>query len=220
MKVNRLGLELVTDIWNSRVSFDRQTRHLCALYERCFEGINVPKVWKIAVACVEQVDKRWRAEVINQGGVLVTQIKVRQNLFFDASPDQRKKLALQWLHRGALKIAEFHDWPTGPFESARKCVIQHAYINEWIWRKPKSSPSRRATAELFCSFESDRFRAWLRVRSKSGELLKEKLAIDELPSEFCFVPKMGQLKWRTNRQVALLDKYGKKIVEVAVPKLE
>jgi hypothetical protein len=217
MKITDVGLEL--KVQNNSVStrFRRETRHVCALYERCLPPVTVAKVWKLLIECVEELDRRWPSHVINQLGVLTTQIRVDPKVYFAASPEDRKKIALKWLHRGLLKLARASDWNVAPFEAARKGVIKHNYVNEWVWGKTKSSRDRRHKAELFCSFEADRFRAWLRIRDKAGEVVAEELAIDELPSEFCFVPKMGELRWRSSRRVRLLDREGKEVVELSIP---
>ena len=168
-----------------------------------------------AIECVERVE---RPDVRNLLGAFTLQVAFDGPRFRTLEQLEKKKMLLETLHLGSLAIAKLQGWPSESLETAYQCVIDRNYVNEWKWpRAAKLSLDRKHQAVLFCSHEMDRFRAWIVIQERKGNELVRSDAIDEDPSEFRFVPKMGQLTWVSNERVVLRDKNGTPVAEASLP---
>jgi hypothetical protein len=216
MRLREFELDLPDADKNVRANFRKTTRCVSALYERCFPGLDVDGGWKLLVECVPRVE---RPNVRNLLGVFALQVQFELQAFSRVSEFEQKKLAVGALHCGAIRIAEIQHWDKAAFDSARDCVVQHAYINEWTLRKPKKSPDRKHQASIFCSHGVARFRAWLVVEDQRGDEVLRQLVIDDEPDEFAFVPKLGELKWQSPDSVTLAGKDGTIVGRAKLPAL-
>ncbi len=186
-----------------------QIRCVLALYERCLPKLKVDRAWKVLIECMPEPV---RDGVIDSLGCFVLQVRFDLEAYECADILERKRIALETIHQGALAVAKSSGWPTEPFETAYKGVIERNYVNEWTWPKsPKSSSDRKHKAYLQCLHEHDGFYTWLVIEDKKGNQLAKEFAFKELPSEFCFVPKLGKLEWTSNGRVVLFDNSGNEI---------
>lgn len=215
LRLKEFDLDLPNADRETRHKFRLQSRCVSALYERCFPKMDVAGGWKVLIECVDRVE---RPDVRNLLGVFAVQVRFRYEQFLTLEQLQRKKMLLETLHLGALRIAKAQGWAEQPFEMAYQCVVDRDYVNEWTWPpKPKVSADRKHQAMLLCSHEMDRFRAWLVVQDRKGKEIIRHLAIDEDPDEFLFVPKMGKLIWTSDHSVELIDKNGQRVTEISLP---
>jgi len=214
MRLKEFDLDLPYAPKDERNAFGNTTRCVTALYERCFPALDVTGAWKILVECVAEVRRR---EVLNLLGVLAVEVVFDEPSFQRANSVGRKQIALDVLHSGVLRVAELRGWPMAAFETARRGVIEAAYVNEWEWpKRPVRSPNRKRRAVLHCVHESDRFRAWLVVEQGKNEEVVRELVVEELPSEFLFVPKLGKLTWVSDDRLVLVGRNGIEVASVQV----
>jgi hypothetical protein len=197
----------------TRARFRLQTRGMAALYERCFPGMKTKDVWKMSVECVPSVCERSGRNLL---GVMVIQETFDVTKFFELDDLQKRKSAISTLHVGLTRAAGDLALPLEPFEQARECVIRAEYKNEWVWNKPKASPTRQFRAHLWCAHSVDAFLAWLVVESKSGQEIARRKVVETPPDEFQFGPMLGALKWTSPDRVALVSKDGRVVESVAV----
>jgi len=215
MHIKDFGLDFPLEGLESHNRVDLETRCIMALYARCFPGLKVDRAWKVQIQCVPEVK---RFDLMNFGGCFEIQQAFDLERYRAASLSERKHIALETLHSGALAMAKLCGWPTDPFETAYKCVIERNYVNEWTWPKsPKSSPDRKHKAYLQCLHEHDGFYAWLVIADKKGNILAKEFAFKELPSEFCFMPMLEKLEWASNERVVLFDFQGKEVKALTIP---
>lgn len=191
-----------------------QVRSIMALYARCLPRLKVDGGWKVLVECMPSIE---RGGTVNSLGCFIIQIPFNLDIYQAKDVEERKRIALDTIHQGALAVASSLGWPLEPFETAYKGVVERNYVNEWTWPKsPKSSPDRKHKAYLQCLHEHDGFYAWIVVEDKKGSKLVKEFAFKELPSEFSFVPKLGKLIWSSNERVVLLDRSDKEVKAVSL----
>ena len=186
-----------------RKAFRDASRSVTALYERCFDGLNVSRGWKVLVECVPDVDDRRVRDLL---GVLTVQVAFDVREPAHRESPGKEALFLDALYDGVVAVAQAEHWPIEPFEKARECVIGKNFVNQWWWRKPKWNRSRSMYGQLWCEHESDAFRAWLVVRDKKGDEVGRSMVLEASPSEFEFVAKLGDAKWTSVFRFALFAK--------------
>lgn len=203
MKLYEFDLDAPESDKSERYSFRSQSRAVTALYERCFEGLEVRRGWKVLLECVPSIT---RTDVRDLLGVLTLQVPCSVRTLSEMG-DQAKKLAmLEILHGGVITVARAEGWPTAPFEKARQCALDKDLTNHWWWRKPKWNRSRNLNGQLWCTHEMDAFRAWLVVRDRNGHEVARQQILETRPSEFEFVAKLGDTRWTSIRRFALCAK--------------
>lgn len=212
MKLTEFDLDAPDAEQSERHAFRRETRCMGALYARCFPGLNVDGGWKVLVECISQVQ---RSDLRNLLGVFTIQVPFSLEAYWQAPPAARKEAAVEALHRGACRVAEVKGWPLSPFEASRAGAAERGYVNEWTWPTAKASPNRKHRAFLVCRHEPDEFVASLVIQTKGGAEVQRRQVIAEAPSEFLFVPKMGNLRWVSDSRVVLTDKSGNEIGEAS-----
>lgn len=199
-----------------RADFCRRTRFVSALYARGFPSSRGPDAvrtrgWKI---CVECVPVRTARAVVLAGGVYSPEVVFDYERFVSLAEADWPRMVLDALHTGALAVAESELISSRPFENAREFVLEHNFVNEWIWSKPVSSPSRRLRAHLACRQTSKAFTAWLTVTDKLGRVLERVEAVDTGPHEFQYLRRLGAVRWTTDARVVMLDRDGREVVRV------
>jgi hypothetical protein len=216
MKLRTFDLDLPLAQREVRRDFRRGTRWVCALYERCFDGIPASRGWKVLIRCVPEVTRTTPIDLL---GVLCQELQFDITTFEALSGVDRAACAIETLQRGIRKVALAEGWPLEPFEIAKRRVIEKGYVNEWAWpKRPRISRDRSMLAQLHCQHQADAFRATLVVTTKTGQVLGRCAALQELPSEFAFVPRLGELVWTSDQRVVLLDKGGKEVVSFEIPR--
>lgn len=203
MKLKEFDLDAPEATKARRLQLRSESRTVTALYERCFDGLNVPRGWKVLLECVPMVT---RPEVRDLLGVLTLQVQFDIHSLEHLDAHTKKQAMLNVLHNGVTAVAELEGWSLAPFEKARQCVVKKDFVNDWWWRKPKWNRSRNLSGQLWCAHEMNAFRAWLVIRDRNGGEVARKQVVETSPSEFEFVPKLGDTKWTDRGRFALLAK--------------
>jgi hypothetical protein len=209
--IRECDLDAPIEARERRSLFRHETRCTTALYERLLGRVSAPNIWKILVECVPDVHQ---TEPRNLLGVAVIQAAFDINTFFASSPDEKKRLSLETIHRGALSLAAFYQWDPEPFRQAHAAALQKKIVNDWS--REKSSPGRRYIACLSCLHDISTFRAWLSVRTRAGTELAHVPVIETRPSEFAFAQALGKLVWTSETRVALLDRSEKEVCHLTI----
>lgn len=181
-----------------------QARCVCALIRRFLPRLKNGKAWKINVY-VRGADDEQRVKTHNG----ITSISLKRDLegFFAMNDADKKQFAYEVLREGATIVSDHHGWPTQEILKAFDAALLEDLVNEWEFQ-PKWSPSRKLRAYVKCSHDTDRFRAWMRVEDRAGQLITEQFLFDEEPSEYCFFPRLGKVRWVDKTTVRLIDRSG------------
>lgn len=187
--------------------FRTETRCVTALYERCLSPLTTRRIWKILVECVPSLTHP-DGKIVDALGVAVTRVPFDWDEYRGASDRRKKELALGTLKTGVRGVAARLGWRVEPFEEAHRRVIELEFVNRVTWRKRKSSPDRKLSAEIEIEYELDRATITLVVKTTKDQELKRQLLVETTPSEFILDRYLGELKWLSRSEVALLPKWG------------
>ena len=189
---------LSDEMWKEkRMNFSNEVRCICALYERLFPTYKTDCSWKVLVRCVEKpID-----QIKTVAGVTEVQISFNINTYNSLKPEDKKAMVLSVLQQGIERVIEVKGWKKEFFLRAYNGVIDAHYTNQWIMKKPKSSPNRQWKAYIYCEHDLTVFQATLYIENKNGELYSKTLLFREAPDEFAFAQRLGEIKWVSNHEV-------------------
>jgi len=181
-----------------------QTRCVCALVERFLPPLVTEKEWKISVHVSPSCAK---APMLTVSGVATVTIVRDVSAFFDMDDSAKKEFAIKALQEGAVFAAKHYGWPTDQISAAISEAKRLGLVNEWKFQ-PKWNPSRKLKASVVCRHETDKFCAELQVEDRQGALVGQQRLFEDIPSEFCFAPRLGNIKWNSTSSVCLYDRSG------------
>ncbi|WP_440119608.1 hypothetical protein [Paenibacillus sp. QZ-Y1] len=188
--------------WKRR-SFRLETRCITAMYERLFGKYKTKDCWKVLIECVENIsDER----IVNNSGVYSVPIQCRLNDFGAKSELEKKRTTLQLLMDGIEKLSLNNNWDVKPFREIALHIEELGYVNEWTWKKTIKSPNKKYNAKVICHHHVESMDIFISIIHRDGtQLLLEKV-ISELPDEFAYTRHLGELKWVSDFEVALVNK--------------
>lgn len=190
---------------DKRILFRDQIRCVCSMYTRLFEKYKTKNCWKVLVECVPIVSDQ---RILDFSGVYTVEVGFDINLFFSSSNYEKKKLTLQALKNGIDIIVKQHQWDQEVFDKAYEEVVLNDYVNYWVWRKPVKSPTKKYFAEVSCSHHVDFLEIYLTIMDRNREEVIRKKILTERPNEFAYAIHLGELKWLSANEVALINKKG------------
>jgi hypothetical protein len=214
--INKQGLEEKDAIrfdyeknWKEkRIKFRDEIRCIADLYLHHLGKFQTNETKKVMINCVERISSE---EVKSTSdGFTDVEVEFDYSAYEKLDNEDKKKLILEKLYEGVLKVAEVFKWDMPILNRTYQSVIESNYKNEYIW-KQKTSPSKKYTAEIFCQHEIDKYVVTMIIKKKhTNELVKNEILFIERPHELAFVQHLGNLKWISNTEVILLNKYNKK----------
>ncbi|MEH7010670.1 hypothetical protein V7087_07600 [Neobacillus niacini] len=191
-----------------RLKFRDEIRCIADLYLHHLGKFQTNETKKVMINCVERISSE---EVKSTSdGFTDVEVEFDYSAYEKLDNEVKKKLILEKLYEGVLKVAEVFEWDMPILNLTYQSVIENNYKNEYIW-KQKTSPSKKYTAEIFCQHEIDKYVVTMIIKKKhTNELVKNEILFIERPHELAFVQHLGNLKWISNTEVILLNKYNKK----------
>jgi len=192
-----------------RRSFRLETRCVTAMYERLFRKMKNEDHWKIIVECVENIT---RVGILNLSGVATVQVKFNYDEFHYKNELEKKISTLNLLMEGIEKVANNKNWPIEQFKDVSLQIEQTKYFNEWVWKKAVKNPNKNYYAEVLCQHNVNSMDISIVIKQKNGVEIQRKKVITELPDEFAYARHLGELKWLSNFEVALINKKGTDLV--------
>ncbi len=192
--------------------FRDSTRCICGLFERLFPRFQAD-FWRIWVNCIPE-SPNGNIEV-SGGGVCSVDIHADTGAYFQATNQQKKQLALDWLWLGITRIIADRGLSATPFRRTYNTIVDNAYENVWIPRSyNKLNPSRNRRANVVLTHDVEFFRAELTIKDKVGTILFSEVLFEVGPSEYEFASKLGNLKWLSSCLVQFTDKTGSAIKKI------
>ena len=190
--------------WKRR-SFRLQTRCITAMYERLFGTYKTKDCWKILIECVEEItDER----IINDSGVCSVPVQFSLDDFMAKSELEKKKTVLQLLMEGIEKLTIINQWDYNLFKEIALQIEQLDYVNEWTWKKSIKSPNKKYSAKVICNHDVESMDIFISISERDGKQVLLEKVISELPDEFAYARHLGELKWNSDSEVALINKKG------------
>ncbi|MGG0846004.1 hypothetical protein [Peribacillus simplex] len=192
-------------------NFSFQSRCITALYEKCFSKFNTENIKQINIFCVKDFPNS-SLSIID--GFCDVEIGYDVSEFFKLEEQEKKEVVLDILKQGIDKVVKLNNWESRPFDDAYNCVKEASYKNEYVWKKPKSSPNRTYKAEVFINHGLYLCEIYLIVRDKNGQEIVKELVSSTKPDEIIFSYYLGELNWLSNYEVALFNRPKSKYVSV------
>jgi hypothetical protein len=180
-----------------------QSRCITALFEKCFSKFNTENIKQINIFCVKGSPKPTLTII---DGFCDVEINYDVSEFFNLADQEKKEVVLEVLKQGIDKVVKLNNWESRPFDGAYNCVKEISYKNEYVWRKPKSSPNRNYKAEVFINHGLYLCEIYLVVKDKNGQEMVKKLVSSTKPDELIFSHYLGELNWLSNYEVALFNR--------------
>lgn len=198
---------------DKRRLFRLETRCITAMYERLFGKMKNEDGWKVLVECVENTDEE---NITNHSGVVSVKVKFQYEEFREKNELEKKIATLDLLMKGVEKIAIEKNWSFDQFKDVSLQIEECNYLNEWTWKKAVKSPNKKYYAEVVCQHNVMSMDISIVIKQSNGvETLKRKV-ISELPDEFAYAKHLGELKWLSDVEVALINKKANKMVKVCL----
>lgn len=183
-----------------RMLFRDQVRCIASLYTFMLGRFPTERSKKIIINCVEFPKDGVQTTV---DGFTEVSVKLDIDSYFSLSDFDKKPLILKIIDEGIVKVASEYSWERDVFNRITAEIKERDYVNEYVWAQ-KSSPDRKYMAEVFCTHDIDYFSATLNIKDKkSGDLVKTKKVLQERPHELIFTQYLGDLKWVSDRTLAM-----------------
>ncbi|GAA0177103.1 hypothetical protein SH2C18_03890 [Clostridium sediminicola] len=210
---NKITVEDYNKNYKQRnVEFRYQTRCIASFYERCFKSYKNDKCWKILIECVPNVNREPMAVL----GIYHVQVSFDINDFFKLDDLEKKRKTLELINTAVSEVVKKENWDEAIFENAYNRVIKENYVNKWVWKKPKNNPGRKYLAKVLLEHDIYSCDISIIITDKKEQVIKRKLVVKEKPSEWMFAKYFGNLKWLSNKEVALIDRSGSIVCRVNV----
>jgi len=114
------------------------------------------------------------------------------------------------------KLALRNGWKIDPFREIALQIEELGYVNEWTWKKTVKSPNKKYNAKVICHHNVESMDIFISILQRDGtQVLLEKV-ISEQPDEFAYAKHLGELKWESDFEVALINKKGNEKYLVAI----
>ena len=198
--------------WKRR-SFRLETRCITAMFERLFGKYKTKDCWKVLIECVENIsDER----IVNDSGVCSAPIQFNLNDFRAKHELEKKKVTLRLLMDGIEKLALRNGWNIDPFREIALQIEELGYVNEWTWRKTVRSSNMKYTAKVICHHNVESMDIFISILQRDGKQVLLEKVISEQPDEFAYTKHLGELKWESDFEVALINKKANEKYLVAI----
>ncbi|RFU62577.1 hypothetical protein [Bacillus sp. V59.32b] len=196
-------------------SFSYQTRCITKLYENVFtKKFKTMDCKQLNFHCGDYSSYK---SLGNVDGFCDVQVPYDIEWFLNLSDDRKKRETLELILRSIKYVLEIKKWDEKPFLEAYNRVIDLNYQNQYIWGKPKKSPDKTYTAEVFCVHGLYEFKINLIIRNNSGHKVVEQNVISAEPDELIYSRFLGELKWVDKNKVTLFENYSSGSVSISLP---
>lgn len=192
-------------------NFSFQSRCITSLYEKCFSKFSTENIKQINIFCVKESPK---LNLTIVDGFCDVEILYDVSEFLKLDDQQRKEVILEVLKQGVDKVIKLYNWDNKPFDNAYNSVKKANYKNEYVWKKPKSSPNRYLKAEVLINHDLYLCEIYLVVKDKNGNEIVKRLVSTTKPDEIIFSHFLGELNWLSNNEVALFNRSKSKYISV------
>lgn len=188
-------------LWKN-AHFNDETRCVCALFERFFGYIKTKDCQKIIVRCVSEVA---REKVMKLLMCYEQQVAFDYSSYQKLSVMNRKRMILEALMTAAKAVASAQNWDLQQFENAYDKVIECNYVNEWYAHENIVNPMKTHKADLLMQHHPRSMDISIVIKDMHNNEVYRELIISERPDENLYERHLGDLVWRSDDEVALVN---------------
>ncbi|MBI1372066.1 MAG: DUF4240 domain-containing protein [Phycisphaera sp.] len=172
-KMRRLQLIALSsnqDIKFSR-EFNAQGNHMAALY---FEALPKPCPFPFVKINVDlNIDDSKHDEIETPLDIVTVNLwPFRVSKYYRLSTDKKKKLLLEKVHEGCVKVAQHFGCDTTSFETARNRVVEGAYVRTREVHPVVKSPGGGMSCQCLGEIDIDEYRLNAVIRRADGAPIK------------------------------------------------
>ncbi|NVJ46071.1 MAG: hypothetical protein HWE07_03055 [Cytophagia bacterium] len=204
-----MGLELI----DLRIEFNhpktlefyQESKCIAELYWSFLKEFNTNKVKR----CNLIASNNWGENLYNYTDWKETKginIPINFEEYFGGDNETKKKIQLNAIHNGMMKIAEHENWDLDPLIDAYNNCIKCGLMYSFILNTFKSSPSRKFKISFECNWDIDLFEIHYILTDKHNEILR-KVKVFEKPSNKGELVYHLKWKWIDEQNVLLTDAY-------------
>lgn len=185
-----------------RRDFQLMTRCMTSMIERFMKPINTKDCWKILIECVDENAEEGYQNLL---GVYAIQIVFDRGQFFDASDFRKKEMVIDIVQEAMKRFSNSVDFEVDNINTACNEIINKNYLNEWFWGKSCSMGKKKARVKIIHDIND--VKIYVQI-SENNILSEEKLLVCTLPDERSYGLFLGELRWMSKDEVALITKNG------------
>lgn len=185
-----------------RRDFQLMTRCMTSMIERIMKLIDTKDCWKILIECVDECAEEGYQNLL---GVYAIQIVFDRGQFFDASDFHKKEMVIDIVQTAMKRLSNCIDFEVDNINTACNEIINKNYLNEWFWGKSCSMGKKKARVKIIHDIND--VKIYVQI-SENNILSEEKLLVCALPDERSYSLFLGELRWISKDEVALITKSG------------
>jgi hypothetical protein len=195
----------------SDIKFSFETRCITKLFERLLVGFQSEDCKQINFHC-GNFDRFKISESVDGFYEVLVPLDIKEFLKLDDFIKKEKTLEL--LKNCLDFVIEQKKWDPDPFQQVYLKIKKLNYINEFIWNKPKWNPSKKYKAEVHCTHDLYSFDINISITNRDNNVLKNEKILSTKPDDIIYSRFLGELKWISNGEVALFEKFSKRYVSI------
>lgn len=192
--------------------FTFQTQCITTLYENYLQDFHTSDIYKVNICCGQKLNER--TIMSHSDGFLTIFVPFDVPHFLTLNDQQKKIQLLECLQQSLLWVANEFDLKDEPCIQAYQQCIEANHECKYFWKKPKYNPARRLKAAVEIEITLYKATLSINILTKNGELLKQKVLIEEKPNIFLLDRYLGEFKWYSNDEIRLYHKYSSNKTEV------
>lgn len=189
-----------------RRTFQLSTRCMTAMIERIMLPIEDANCSKIVFECVDNCTVTKFKNCLN---VCTIQVELDVETFFLLPDIEKKKKTIEIIMKGIKDISSQIDFNMSNISKACLQIVKEEYINEWIWKKEKGMKNSVAMVKIIHDVSD--LQIIMVIMDDAGRIIKERKLINTLPDERVYDKLLGELKWISSTEIALISKDRKSI---------
>ena len=197
--------------------FNLTTHWLRYLYANVLPSFESGGFWKARVELYPGMPNREPFDR-NGGQVFLYHRQFDFARHFTLAAGQRKRLLLETLQDGLLRITTVIGWPREPFETAHRRCLERGLEARFAVGKPKSNPRRTAAARLEWLVDVDWVYVYVTFCDRSGQQIGKWEVVSQDVGISAYFPYnvFGKFGWISNDTIRLLSRNGEQCWEVSL----
>ena len=121
---------------------------------------------------------------------------------------ERERLALDWLLLGAHALFTEYKWSINPLDAAVAQVIAANFSNVWVWKKSVFNLTRTMSVDIAVELDDQQAKIFAVFKITGSEKIVVSTLCVKPPSEFAYVPCLGEVVWLDDDTIQLTSRSG------------
>jgi hypothetical protein len=183
----------------NEIGFSLQTCIYELLLSKYLTGVTTEDVKSLLVYCIDKIKETIVDSYTIENGLTI-KIPYNPVQFLNCnSPEEKYLEYLRIMNEFINPVFEEKGWDYNPVRQALRKIKEHNFFIEFLLKgTPKKSPDKNNTAYVFAVHTNTSFRLIAKIYSKRGLLVKEKVLVEDAPSDIVYKRFLGKPEWIDN----------------------